>query len=173
MMPYHLITLTIATSAYSLSLIQSVGPSMQPTLNPLGDILFTEYITPRLLGVKAGDVVVAAKPTDPNVSVLKRVRGMPGEEIWVHPIGKKAPIKLKVPDAHVWLEGDNRNQSTDSRHYGPVPLALVKGRARFRFWPPSQAGVLRSVVIDHTAKTRGILEKAHDANVGVCDDAGE
>lgn len=143
---------------------------MQPTLNTRGDILFTEFITPRLSLLKAGDVVVATKPTDPGVSVLKRVRGMPGEEIWVHPVGEKAPVKVTVPKGHVWLEGDNRNQSTDSRHYGPVPLALVKGRARFRFWPPSQAGVLRSVVIDHTERTRGIIERGRSTNVGVCDD---
>lgn len=141
---------------------------MQPTLNPRGDILFTEYLTPRLSLLKAGDVVVATKPTDPSVSVLKRVRGMPGEQIWVQPVGEKAPVRVTVPAGHVWLEGDNRNQSTDSRHYGAVPLALVRGRARFRFWPLSQAGVLRSVVIDHTATARNAIEQ--QANVAQCDD---
>jgi signal peptidase I len=36
---------------------------------------------------------------------------------------------LRVPKGHVWLEGDNRPWSRDSRHYGPVPRALVEGRA--------------------------------------------
>ena len=36
---------------------------------------------------------------------------------------------LQVPAGHVWLQGDNTLNSTDSRHYGPVPYALLKGRA--------------------------------------------
>jgi len=36
---------------------------------------------------------------------------------------------LQVPQGHVWLQGDNILNSTDSRHYGPVPYALLKGRA--------------------------------------------
>jgi len=36
---------------------------------------------------------------------------------------------LQVPQGHVWLQGDNTLNSTDSRHYGPVPYALLKGRA--------------------------------------------
>ena len=35
----------------------------------------------------------------------------------------------QVPPGHVWLQGDNSLNSTDSRHYGPVPYALVEGRA--------------------------------------------
>ena len=35
----------------------------------------------------------------------------------------------QVPAGHVWLQGDNTLNSTDSRHYGPVPYALLKGRA--------------------------------------------
>ena len=40
---------------------------------------------------------------------------------------------LQVPEGHVWLQGDNTLNSTDSRHYGPVPYALLKGRAIVRF----------------------------------------
>ena len=35
----------------------------------------------------------------------------------------------QVPKGHVWLQGDNFINSTDSRHYGPVPYALIRGRA--------------------------------------------
>lgn len=36
---------------------------------------------------------------------------------------------VQVPEGHIWLQGDNDLNSTDSRHYGPVPYALVEGRA--------------------------------------------
>lgn len=127
---------------------------MQPTLNSRGDILFTEYLTPRFNRLKPGDVVVATKPTDPSVTILKRIRAMPGETVWVHPSESAVPVRVTIPADHVWLEGDNTHQSTDSRHYGPVPLALIRGRARVRFWPPGQAKVLHSVVIDHTEEAR-------------------
>jgi inner membrane protease subunit 1 len=42
---------------------------------------------------------------------------------------------LQVPPGHVWLEGDNLIVSRDSREYGPVPLALVRGRAVAQIWP--------------------------------------
>jgi inner membrane protease subunit 1 len=61
-----------------------------------------------------------------------------GEEQWV-----------RVPKGHVWLAGDNMSNSTDSRMYGPVPLAIVKGkvlarvsvaRAWFRAWRGVECG---------------------------------
>ncbi|GFZ51861.1 hypothetical protein JCM24511_09629 [Saitozyma sp. JCM 24511] len=47
-----------------------------------------------------------------------------GEEQWV-----------KVPKGHVWLAGDNMSNSTDSRMYGPVPLAIIKGKVLARVYP--------------------------------------
>lgn len=45
---------------------------------------------------------------------------------------------VTVPRGHVWLEGDNFENSTDSRKYGPVPLGLIKGRVMLRLWPLSE-----------------------------------
>ena len=42
---------------------------------------------------------------------------------------------VTVPKGHVWLEGDNADQSKDSRVYGPIPYALLRGRALFKIWP--------------------------------------
>lgn len=39
----------------------------------------------------------------------------------------------QVPEGHVWLQGDNTLNSSDSRAYGPVPYALLRGRAFARF----------------------------------------
>jgi len=53
---------------------------------------------------------------------------------------KCAMLNAQVPPHHVWLQGDNTRNSNDSRHYGPVPTALLRGRMCFRMWPPRQIG---------------------------------
>jgi signal peptidase I len=127
---------------------------MLPTLNVKGDVVLTEYISPRLSLLKPGDVVVATKPNDRKTSVIKRIRGVSGDTIWVHRHGALSPEQIVVPTGHVWLEGDNPLQSTDSRNYGPVPLGLVRGRIVLRFWPLTQARMIERRVIDHTAAFR-------------------
>ncbi|XP_008938917.1 PREDICTED: mitochondrial inner membrane protease subunit 1 [Merops nubicus] len=49
-----------------------------------------------------------------------------------------------VPKGHVWLEGDNLRNSTDSRCYGPVPYGLIRGRICFKIWPLNDFGFLRA-----------------------------
>ncbi|UCE49112.1 MAG: signal peptidase I [Phycisphaerales bacterium] len=43
--------------------------------------------------------------------------------------------KITVPQHHCFVLGDNRNLSRDSRHFGPVPLSTIKGRAEYLYWP--------------------------------------
>lgn len=49
---------------------------------------------------------------------------------------------FQVPRGHVWLEGDNRSNSADSRIYGPVPQGLICARALCRVWPPKEIKML-------------------------------
>ncbi|WFD32752.1 hypothetical protein MSPP1_003803 [Malassezia sp. CBS 17886] len=106
-------------------------------------------------GLRLGDVVVAESPADPSRTVCKRILGMPGDTVLVDPregpdsdalppgvdAKNRAVVRLhhartvRIPPGHVWLVGDNLANSTDSRHYGPVPLALVKGRVLARLYP--------------------------------------
>lgn len=143
-----------AFQEYVMNSTMCVGPSMMPTVNPRGDVLLAEYLSPRLSLIRSGDVVVATKPNNGKVLVVKRVRGMAGERIWVKRRGWPAAKMITVPQGYVWLEGDNPLHSTDSREYGPVPLALIRGRILCRFWPPTQACIMTSRVIDHTAVER-------------------
>ena len=52
--------------------------------------------------------------------------------------------RVEVPPGHVWLQGDNKDNSTDSRDYGPVPFALIMGKVFVRVWPPSQVGWMKN-----------------------------
>lgn len=110
---------------------------MQPTLNDHGDVVLTECISPRLGRLRVGDIVVVTKPTDGRVSILKRIRASGGDKVTIS--GRPGEMKeIVVPQNHVWLQGDNDGQSTDSRHYGAVPEALVRGKVWARVWPPKQ-----------------------------------
>lgn len=113
------------------------GPSMEPTIHS-HDILLTEHISPALHQITKGDIIIARSPTNPRQFVCKRVVGMPGDRVSSH------FIPTYVPKGHVWLEGDNKNNSTDSRTYGAIPQALIRSRALFKVWPLHDAQSLSS-----------------------------
>jgi len=79
--------------------------------------------------ISIGDVVVSNHPARPG-TVCKRVTGLPGDQVLMPNGGM-----LTVPDGMVWLEGDNPNNSSDSRTYGALPVALLQGRVVARIWP--------------------------------------
>ncbi|GAQ84474.1 Peptidase S24/S26A/S26B/S26C family protein [Klebsormidium nitens] len=130
---------------YVMDVTTCVGPSMLPSFNAEGNIIFVEHISPRLGRLKAGDVVTAQSPRNPNAVICKRILGLEGDRIRVPPTMPRDSIRLvTVPKGHVWLQGDNQFVSRDSREYGPVPAALVKGKVVFKIWPPSQFGHVES-----------------------------
>ncbi len=96
------------------------GASMSPALAP-GDWLMIERLRPGAALPGAGSIVLVADPRDPSLPLLKRITRIDAE-------GK------------VWIEGDNPPYSTDSRHFGPVPVTSIAGIVRFRYWPPARAG---------------------------------
>jgi nickel-type superoxide dismutase maturation protease len=102
--------------------VEVSGPSMAPELQPGDRLLIWKPVMWRSKAVRSGDVVAAPDPRDPERMVLKRA-GAVG------------------PDG-VLLLGDNPSQSTDSRHFGRIPVASVRGKAIYRYAPPSRAGRL-------------------------------
>jgi len=121
---------------YVLEVTMCVGPSMLPTFNASGDIVLLERFSPRMAKLQRGDIVVARSPTNAKQTVCKRIKAMEGDEVTVNNLFKDKMIQ--VPKGFLWLEGDNPNNSTDSRHYGPIPTALVTGRVFAKVWPPTE-----------------------------------
>ncbi|KAK4533828.1 hypothetical protein CCYA_CCYA19G4710 [Cyanidiococcus yangmingshanensis] len=131
-----------------------IGPSMLPTLSADGDVVILEHLTPQLREVERADVIVAVSPQNPRMSVCKRVIALSGEKVSVsnktadrieesHPeLVRRGSLvsSIAIPQGHVWLEGDNPANSTDSRQYGPVPVSLIRGRVLYRILPLENAG---------------------------------
>jgi len=111
-----------------LDAVEVTGRSMAPTLEP-GDRLLVETWTYRRRAPAVGEVVVAPDPREPTRELVKRVAA--------------------TVDGQVTLRGDSA-KSTDSRRFGSVPVAKVRARAAFRYWPPKRAGLIppTDVVMD-------------------------
>ncbi|CAN0143690.1 unnamed protein product [Ascophyllum nodosum] len=129
---------------YVFGITTCAGPSMMPTFNMSGDVIFVEKLSSRNGTLSRGDVVIAMTPQNAKLKVCKRIIGLQGETVmvpsrtWFN--GERPEF---VPPGHVWLEGDNATNSTDSRAYGPIPLAMIRGRVFYKAWPPTEMGPVR------------------------------
>ncbi|CAO1621178.1 unnamed protein product [Sympodiomycopsis kandeliae] len=111
------------------------------------------------LPLELGDIIVATSPTHPDRQVCKRIVGLPGDQILIDPRSTAPTASLlvqsssdqdgplpnlddevlegyiTVPQGHCFLSGDNLANSNDSRHYGPVPFGMIRGKVVARAWP--------------------------------------
>lgn len=127
--------------------------SMKPTLER-SDYIVGFEVKPTEL--KRGDIVVFTSGYQGDYYV-KRVVGMPGEtliilagyvyingrlleEPYVHHRSAENLGPIRVPDGRVFLLGDNRPNSFDSRWFGPVPTSLIESRVSFIYNPISRMG---------------------------------
>jgi len=132
--------------------------SMQPTLHE-GEFILVNKLAYRLGDFDRGDIIVFHH--DAMEDYIKRVVGLPGDQIEVrdehvfingqlmdeHYIAAP-PLYTgawEVPEGHVFVLGDNRNQSSDSHNWGYVPVGTVVGRALIVYWPFEELQVLNQV----------------------------
>ncbi len=127
--------------------------SMAPTFAP-GDQVVVDKLTPRMFRPHRMDVVTAKVP-GARQSMLKRVLGVGGDTVAIEDgvlyvngrLVAEPYVDLRlmdsvyfgpveVPQGTVFLLGDNRPTSIDSRSFGPVPEADISGLVRLRWWPP-------------------------------------
>jgi len=139
---------------------------MLPTLK-VGDHLLTDKFDFKLTGIKRGDIVTFnAPPTVHTDEVLiKRVIGLPGETVAIkngivyingksldEPYIEDKPkfdfSQYTIPADCIFVMGDNRNNSYDSRFWGPLPISDVIGRAIYRYYPLTNIGLLDNPLND-------------------------
>ena len=142
------------------------GQSMEPNLHTDQRLIVEKLSYNAFLrhylgfdGPDRGDVVVIRLRTQHDELLIKRVIGLPGDVVEVRdgqvfvngePLyepylavktsGVYGPTT--VPPLHIFVLGDNRGSSNDSRSFGTISLKDVVGRAWFSYWPPDQAGFI-------------------------------
>ncbi|KAJ1413489.1 Peptidase S26A, signal peptidase I [Sesbania bispinosa] len=130
------------TDKYLIDLVLSEGPSMLPTIDLKPNVFLAERISTRFGKVACGDIVVLRSPQNPRKHITKRLVGMEGDSVTYlsSPKNSDKHENVLVPKGHVWVEGDNRYNTTDSRNFGPVPYGLIEGRIFWRVWPLKDFG---------------------------------
>ncbi len=141
------------------------GDSMLPSFKQ-NDYLVIDEVTYDFEKPKRGDIAVFRYPLDPSVYFIKRIVGIPGDAVVIH----NGVVSLRVQGAtttntlaepyilpamqkvdtstttlgedEYFALGDNRNESFDSRVWGPVPERYIVGRALVRVFPITSFGTL-------------------------------
>ncbi|XP_019169806.1 PREDICTED: mitochondrial inner membrane protease subunit 1-like [Ipomoea nil] len=136
------------TNTYVCTFAMTRGPSMLPTFNLTGDFVLAERLSTRFGKVVPGDVVLVRSPENPRKIISKRVVGVAGDTVKfvADPKNSEKEDTIVVPKGHVWIEGDFKYNTTDSRKFGPVPYGLVQGRIIWIVWPPEDFGSVRREV---------------------------
>lgn len=136
--------------------VQCIGISMYPTLVG-GEGMFTEKLTYTVSAPQRDDIIICRYPYHTEKCV-KRVIAVPGDRIsisdgaiylngekldesayWDGYIEDSEMPEVTVPERSLFVVGDNRNYSGDSRHVGFIPYWQVKGKVRAVMTPFSQA----------------------------------
>lgn len=129
--------------------------SMETTIMT-GDMVFAEKISVRFQEPHAGDIVTFQDPNDEDRILIKRIIATGGQTIDIHDNklfidgveqyesythglptnvlrSTKVSYPYKIPEDSIWVMGDNRTNSQDSRYFGAVPKDTIIGRALFAY----------------------------------------
>lgn len=132
--------------------------SMIPTLQ-IYDRLLINKLSDDFSEPERGDIVLFEDPSGGPTPLIKRVIGLPGEtlefrsgELYINGELVEEPYvseqeglsfgPVRIPEGSYFVMGDNRDNSLDSRVFGPVPEEDLIGEALLRFWPPGRTETL-------------------------------
>jgi signal peptidase I len=138
------------------------GQSMEPNLHDNQRVI-VDMVTLRLREPERGEIIILDVPSrHEGPPLIKRVIGLPGDiveikggrvyinddpldEPYLSQITMGNMVAQMVPEEHVFVLGDNRRHSNDSRYFGTVPYDHVLGRAWLCYWPLADAGFFHGV----------------------------
>jgi signal peptidase I len=142
--------------------VRADGFSMRPTLED-GEFILVNRLAYKFGSPKRGEIIVFRSPVTPDEDLIKRVIGLPGDEIVIRegqvyingnllqePYIAASPIysgAWQVLDGYLFVLGDNRNDSSDSHSWGLVPMPNVVGRSILIYWPFAEWGMLNHNII--------------------------
>jgi signal peptidase I len=137
--------------------IRVEGSSMEPTLHD-SELVVVNRLAYRWNDPQRGDIVVFRFPLEPDRRFIKRIIGLPGEYVSIHDgrvhvdgVALDEPYiaapprysgEWEIQPGQVFVLGDNRNNSSDSQTWGPLPLNQLIGKAFLVYWPPPEMGLI-------------------------------
>jgi len=160
-------SLFIVVYLFVLQPNQVKGASMEPSFHT-GEYILTSKATYRFRSPQRGDVVVFKSPKNPDIEYIKRIIGLPGDKIMIknsevyvndkllqeNYIADKTNVweggyikngePVTIPADEIFVMGDNRPRSSDSREFGPVPVGGVIGQVFYRYFPANKMGKINN-----------------------------
>jgi signal peptidase I len=142
------------------------GQSMEPTFYNTELIITNKFIF-KIAPPNRGDIVIFKSPINKDIDYIKRVIGLPGERVKLsnnsyyingqkltEPYLKEGTItsggnylhegeEITVPQGEYFVSGDNRQHSSDSREFGPIPLQDFIGKGILRYWPANTFTIIK------------------------------
>ncbi len=137
--------------------------SMETTIMT-GDMVFSEKVSYYVRAPQSGDIVTFTDPETPSRTLIKRVIATEGQTITLkdgkvlvdgvaldeeytngkpsYELASTITFPYTVPQGYVWVMGDNRTNSQDSRYFGAIPVSSITGRAAIIYWPLNHLGLL-------------------------------
>ncbi len=145
--------------------VQVENISMQPTLHE-GEFIMVNRLAYKHGNYQRGDIVIFHNPVNPREDFIKRLIGIPGDQIDIQngqvsvngvilqedyiaePVSYQG--QWKVPEGYLFVLGDNRNQSYDSHSWGYLPQENVVGKAVVIYWPPKDMRIIQHIPVGST-----------------------
>jgi len=160
-------SLFIVVYLFILTPNQVKGASMEPTFQS-GDYILTSRVTYKMRTPQRGDVIVFKSPKNSDIEYIKRIVALPKDKLvvengnvfvndkliqenyisaqtnlWDGGFVKEA-VPLYVPEDEIFVMGDNRPRSSDSREFGPVPESSIIGQVFYRYFPSNVMGMINN-----------------------------
>jgi signal peptidase I len=156
------VVIALVIRTYVFSLIKVNGQSMYPTLHHDDRLIVVKL----MYKPRQGDIIILNPPDKKRGPFVKRIIALPGQTVDIdtktHEVKVDGIVQeedfinektlrlgdtkfpIQIPNNHVFVMGDNRNNSLDSRYssLGPVPYKQIIGKVTFRLWPFKSVGYM-------------------------------